>query len=131
MFGRLARWQKGRIGGVVWYLDCELAEGYAVHESRVLPRPRLLLRVDRQGIEVRRGATQYTACARSTCDRGTPYLAGLTSIWRLSGGYNFEQVLDWLDEAVRVDPALMRYYRPVVKLIRGAMCFDDVCIVAA
>jgi len=26
MFGRLARW---RIGGAVWYLDCELAEGYA------------------------------------------------------------------------------------------------------
>jgi hypothetical protein len=42
MFGRLARWQKGRIGGAVWYLDCELAEGYAVHEPKALPRPRLL-----------------------------------------------------------------------------------------
>jgi hypothetical protein len=40
MFGRLARWQKGRIGGAVWYLDCELAEGYAVHEPKALPRPR-------------------------------------------------------------------------------------------
>jgi hypothetical protein len=29
MFGRLARWRKDRIGGAVWYLDCELAEGYA------------------------------------------------------------------------------------------------------
>jgi hypothetical protein len=28
-FGRLARWRKDRIGGTVWYLDCELAEGYA------------------------------------------------------------------------------------------------------
>ena len=28
-FGRLARWRKDRIGGAVWYLDCELAEGYA------------------------------------------------------------------------------------------------------
>jgi hypothetical protein len=27
MFGRLARWHKDRIGGAVWYLDCELAEG--------------------------------------------------------------------------------------------------------
>ena len=42
MFGRLARWQKGRIGGAVWYLDCELAEGYAVHEPKALPRPRLV-----------------------------------------------------------------------------------------
>jgi hypothetical protein len=42
MFGRLARWQKGRIGGIVWYLDCELAEGYAVHETKALPRPRLV-----------------------------------------------------------------------------------------
>jgi hypothetical protein len=37
MFGRLARWQKGRIGGAVWYLDCELAEGYAVHDPKALP----------------------------------------------------------------------------------------------
>jgi hypothetical protein len=42
MFGRLARWQKGRIGGAVWYLDCELAEGYAVQEPKALPRPRLI-----------------------------------------------------------------------------------------
>src|SRR5262249_24197282 len=27
-FGRLARWRKDRIGGAVWYLDCELAVGY-------------------------------------------------------------------------------------------------------
>src|SRR5262249_777024 len=40
MFGRLARWQKGRIGGAVWYLDCELAEGYAVDKPKALPRPR-------------------------------------------------------------------------------------------
>jgi len=37
MFGRLARWQKGRIGGAVWYLDCELAEGYVVHEPKAPP----------------------------------------------------------------------------------------------
>ena len=29
MFGRLARWRNDRIGGTEWYLDCELAEGYA------------------------------------------------------------------------------------------------------
>jgi hypothetical protein len=28
MFGRLARWRKDRVGGTVWYLDAELAEGY-------------------------------------------------------------------------------------------------------
>ena len=39
MFGRLARWQKGRIGGAVRYLDCELSEGYAVHELKVLLGP--------------------------------------------------------------------------------------------
>ena len=42
MFGRLARWRKDRIGGAVWYLDCELAEGYAglapVREPRALPQ---------------------------------------------------------------------------------------------
>jgi hypothetical protein len=42
MFGRLARWQKGRIGGAVWYLDCELAEGYAVHEPKAPPRRRVV-----------------------------------------------------------------------------------------
>ena len=42
MFGRLARWRKDRIGGAVWYLDCELAEGYAdliaVRDPKALPR---------------------------------------------------------------------------------------------
>jgi len=28
MFGRLGRWRKDRVGGTVWYLECELAEGY-------------------------------------------------------------------------------------------------------
>ena len=46
MFGRLVRWRKDRIGGAVWYLDCELAEGYAdvtsgrVREAEALPRSR-------------------------------------------------------------------------------------------
>ena len=46
MFGRLARWRKDRIGGTVWYLDCELAEGYAdltperAREPKALPHPR-------------------------------------------------------------------------------------------
>ena len=35
---RLARWRKDRIGGTVWYLDGELAEGYADLEP-ALPRP--------------------------------------------------------------------------------------------
>ena len=42
MFGRLARWRKDRIGGTVWYLDCELAEGYAdlaPARPKALPRP--------------------------------------------------------------------------------------------
>ena len=49
LFGRLARWRKDRIGGAVWYLDCELAEGYAdlasnrAREPKVLPHPRLSL----------------------------------------------------------------------------------------
>jgi hypothetical protein len=40
MFGRLARWRKDRIGGIVWYLDCELAEGYAevTLAPKALPR---------------------------------------------------------------------------------------------
>jgi hypothetical protein len=44
-FGRLARWRKDRIGGTVWYLDCELAEGYGdlahlapAPEPKALPR---------------------------------------------------------------------------------------------
>ena len=43
MFGRLARWRKERIGGIVWYLDCELAEGYAELPAPTKPRalPRL------------------------------------------------------------------------------------------
>ena len=41
MFGRLARWRKDRIGGTVWYLDCELAEGY----RDPAPSPRSLLRL--------------------------------------------------------------------------------------
>jgi hypothetical protein len=43
MFGRLARWRKDRIGGTVWYLDCELSEGYAELASAgpgALPRQR-------------------------------------------------------------------------------------------
>jgi hypothetical protein len=46
MFGRLARWRKDRISGVVWYLDCELAEGYAGLSSppkpKALPRPGIM-----------------------------------------------------------------------------------------
>jgi hypothetical protein len=46
MFGRLARWRKDRIGGTVWYLDCELAEGYAdlapAREPKALPRPTMV-----------------------------------------------------------------------------------------
>jgi len=42
MFGRLARWRKDRIGGIVWYLDCELAEGYTelppATKPKALPR---------------------------------------------------------------------------------------------
>ena len=42
MFGRRARWRKDRIGGMVWYLDCELAEGYAgqapLREPKAPPR---------------------------------------------------------------------------------------------
>jgi hypothetical protein len=41
-FGRLARWRKDRIGGAVWYLDCELAEDYArlgsSRTTKALPR---------------------------------------------------------------------------------------------
>ena len=48
MFGRLARWRKERIGGTVWYLDCELAEGYAelapAREPKALPRPGTMVR---------------------------------------------------------------------------------------
>jgi hypothetical protein len=28
-FGRLARWPKQKVGGVVWYFDCALVEEYA------------------------------------------------------------------------------------------------------
>ena len=43
MFGKLARWPKERAGGVVWYLDCELAPHYAgvvlAATHKTLPRP--------------------------------------------------------------------------------------------
>ena len=43
MFGRLARWRKDRVGGTVWYLDAELADGYVglapVSVPKVLPAP--------------------------------------------------------------------------------------------
>ena len=42
MFGRLSRWHKGRVGGAVWYLDCKLAQGYAVYGPKALPRARLV-----------------------------------------------------------------------------------------
>jgi hypothetical protein len=38
MFGRLARWRKDRVGGTVWYLDCELAEGYVGRASVCVPK---------------------------------------------------------------------------------------------
>ena len=48
MFGRLARWRKERIGGTVWYLDCELAEGYAelkpMRQPKALPRSGTMVR---------------------------------------------------------------------------------------
>jgi hypothetical protein len=46
-FGRLARWRKDRIGGAVWYLDCELAEGYALitaREAKATPRLGVMVR---------------------------------------------------------------------------------------
>jgi hypothetical protein len=54
MLGRLARWRKDRIGGRVWYLDCELAEGYA--ELAPAPKPKALLRL---GIVAKGTATTY------------------------------------------------------------------------
>jgi hypothetical protein len=44
MFGRLARWRKDRIGGAVWYLDCELAEGYG-GDPPPNPKPKALQRL--------------------------------------------------------------------------------------
>jgi hypothetical protein len=42
-FGKLARWRKERIGGTVWYLDCEPAPQYAglafAQAPKALPRP--------------------------------------------------------------------------------------------
>jgi hypothetical protein len=42
-FGRLADWRKDRIGGIVYYLDCELAKGFAelppATKPKALPRP--------------------------------------------------------------------------------------------
>jgi hypothetical protein len=43
-FGRLARWRKDRIGGTVWYLNCELAEGYA--NLWLVREPKALVRLD-------------------------------------------------------------------------------------
>jgi hypothetical protein len=51
MFGRLARWHKGRIGGAVWYLDCELAEGYGARELKALPQPRLTAEGSRRSLQ--------------------------------------------------------------------------------
>lgn len=46
MFGRLAQWPKAKIGGVVYYLDCDLAEGYASQIMRPedLSRPNVSTR---------------------------------------------------------------------------------------
>ena len=41
LFGRMTRWRKHRIGGAVWYLDCELAERY----RDLAPSPKQLLRL--------------------------------------------------------------------------------------
>src|SRR5262245_42527546 len=52
MFGKLARWPKERAGGVVWYLDCELAPHYAVPAlpaSKTLPRPAMAADISNDG----------------------------------------------------------------------------------
>ena len=42
-FGRRSRWRKHQAGGTVWYLACELAEGYVglapVCAPKALPEP--------------------------------------------------------------------------------------------
>ncbi len=70
MFGRLARWRKERIGGTVWYLDCELAEGYAelapAREPKALPRPGTMVRARRPRTEgtIARANAMEISCAR-------------------------------------------------------------------
>ena len=50
MVMKLARWRKDRIGGAVWYLDCDLAEGYAglasasAREPKALPPPGMMVK---------------------------------------------------------------------------------------
>jgi hypothetical protein len=46
MFGRLARWRKDRVGGTVWYLDAELAEGYVglAPPVKALPEPATIVK---------------------------------------------------------------------------------------
>jgi hypothetical protein len=47
-FGRLARWRKDRVGGTVWYMDAELAEGYVglapVCGPKALPAPATIVK---------------------------------------------------------------------------------------
>jgi hypothetical protein len=47
--GRLARWRKDRIGGAVWYLDCQLAEDCAdltsARAPKALPGPGSMVRM--------------------------------------------------------------------------------------
>ena len=38
MFGRLARWPKHRKSGTVWYLDCELTDGYVALTPASVPK---------------------------------------------------------------------------------------------
>jgi hypothetical protein len=46
MFGRLARWRKDRVGGTIWYLDAELAEGYVglAPPVKALPEPATIVK---------------------------------------------------------------------------------------
>lgn len=53
-FARLARWRKERVGGNVWYLDCELAEGYA--ELAPATKPKALPRL---GVMAKSTSTAY------------------------------------------------------------------------
>jgi hypothetical protein len=45
--------------------------------------------------------------------------------------YSFDRVLDWLDEAVRLEPDLVMHYRQLVRAVRSASALEDVCIPAA
>ena len=49
---------------------------------------------------------------------------------RLGGSFEFGLVLDWLDEAVRLEPDLLLHYRALLSRIRRAGAFGEVCIVA-